>query len=355
MIVTLAQGQMTQLQRTALALNNLAMVAHLPVSAAWSNYTLGLVAYEWNDLLLAEQQFRQVVQARYEANGRAAVDAHVALTLTLEALGRPADADMMLRQAHVFLVESGLTGALPVIDALALRLAADRGEMVGPLPSLELTEASARIGLRTSFLSSPSLAHARYRLWQGTDETLAEARHILALNRRAAEQLHEMRHLVEIGALEARLLAACGDQSGALQTLQEALELGRPGRFVRSFVDCGPSLLPLLEQLQGRAPNSYLEGLIRAFHSAAETAAREPVALPTSDADRLMALRSTLTNREMDVLLLLEQRLSNQEIGDRLYIEPETVKKHLQKVYAKLGVDNRRSAVAFAQRVGLLG
>jgi ATP/maltotriose-dependent transcriptional regulator MalT len=61
-----------------------------------------------------------------------------------------------------------------------------------------------------------------------------------------------------------------------------------------------------------------------------------------------------LTNREIDVITLLSQRLSDKEIAERLILSPATVKKYTQRIYRKLGVDNRRAAVAHARRLGLL-
>lgn len=51
-----------------------------------------------------------------------------------------------------------------------------------------------------------------------------------------------------------------------------------------------------------------------------------------------------LTRRECQILLLVMDGLSNGEIGTRLGIKPATVKKHLERVYIKLGVSNRTGA-----------
>ena len=61
-----------------------------------------------------------------------------------------------------------------------------------------------------------------------------------------------------------------------------------------------------------------------------------------------------LTNRELDVLELLAQRLSNQEIADKLFISSLTVKAHLQNIYGKLGVSKRREAIEKAEILGIL-
>ena len=73
---------------------------------------------------------------------------------------------------------------------------------------------------------------------------------------------------------------------------------------------------------------------------------------PGPDQDYLVD--SLVTNREIDVLELLGERLSNKEIARRLVISPATVKRHTLSIYRKLGVESRREAVAKARRLGLL-
>lgn len=65
-------------------------------------------------------------------------------------------------------------------------------------------------------------------------------------------------------------------------------------------------------------------------------------------------LLDPLTDRELEVLALLAERLTNAEICRRLVISLPTVKSHTSNIYTKLGVDNRRAAVAQARTLGIL-
>jgi LuxR family maltose regulon positive regulatory protein len=61
-----------------------------------------------------------------------------------------------------------------------------------------------------------------------------------------------------------------------------------------------------------------------------------------------------LTEREFEVLELLAERLSINEISARLYISTSTVQQHTHHIYRKLNVANKRQAVASAEMLGIL-
>jgi len=65
-------------------------------------------------------------------------------------------------------------------------------------------------------------------------------------------------------------------------------------------------------------------------------------------------LDEKLTNREIDIVKLLSRRLSNKEIAEKLFISPETVKRHTVNIYKKLSVHDRQEAVVKAQDLGLI-
>jgi LuxR family maltose regulon positive regulatory protein len=61
-----------------------------------------------------------------------------------------------------------------------------------------------------------------------------------------------------------------------------------------------------------------------------------------------------LTEREVSVLRLLQGTLSVREIGQELYVSPNTVKTHARAAYRKLGVSTRQDAIARAHEIGVL-
>jgi DNA-binding NarL/FixJ family response regulator len=75
---------------------------------------------------------------------------------------------------------------------------------------------------------------------------------------------------------------------------------------------------------------------------------------PAEPGQRAAAAPAGLSDREMDILRLVAEGLSNQEIASRLYVTGQTVKFHLSNIYRKLGVGNRTEASRFAFRTGVV-
>ena len=108
---------------------------------------------------------------------------------------------------------------------------------------------------------------------------------------------------------------------------------------------------PLWQARQGfQQSEPWFGSITQPIGPAVVLAAPLATPLPASPARNL---RDVLTFREMDVLLLLYQRLSNKEIARSLGISTETVRQHTVNLYRKLGVENRRQAVVQADALGL--
>ena len=99
-------------------------------------------------------------------------------------------------------------------------------------------------------------------------------------------------------------------------------------------------------------PRQQLSGAIRAA-ARGETVLAPPVAAKLVTRMREPAVEP-LTDREREVLLLVGRGLTNAQVGKRLYIGEATVKKHLLRVFGKLGVDDRTAAVTVAMERGIL-
>jgi LuxR family maltose regulon positive regulatory protein len=140
--------------------------------------------------------------------------------------------------------------------------------------------------------------------------------------------------------------------------LGQAITLAEPGGFIRPFLDLAPEMVDLLNRLvKQNSAFKYAERILAAFNnkeSGTEQDLSDDQSVQRSSLSN-QTLVEPLTNRELEIIELLAQRMSNKEIAGKLFISPETVKRHTINIYQKLGVNNRREAADKGHALGLLG
>ncbi|NXY94899.1 response regulator transcription factor [Streptomyces sp. BR123] len=137
---------------------------------------------------------------------------------------------------------------------------------------------------------------------------------------------------------------------GSAATEEITARTGAPRVLVLTTYDTDADILAAVEAgasgyLLKDAPPEELAAAVRTA-AAGQSALAPAVALRLMDRMRMPA--EALTKRELEVLQLVADGLSNQQISKRLFLSQATVKSHLVHVYAKLGVDSRTAAVAAA-------
>ena len=166
----------------------------------------------------------------------------------------------------------------------------------------------------------------------------------------AAEEGGRMGSVIEILVLQALAHEAQGDSPAALVPLERALSLAEPEGYVRIFVDEGLPMARLLyEALSQGVESDYIRRLLAAFPVAeSEQTASSPMRGSKSE------LVEPLSERELEVLQLIAEGLTNQEVATRLYLSLHTVKVHARNIFTKLAVKNRAQAVARGRALGIL-
>lgn len=179
------------------------------------------------------------------------------------------------------------------------------------------------------------------------DETIDLLARLLA----AARDGGWTRSAIEIALLQARAHQAAGNATLALAAVEQALSLAEPEGFLGVFLDEGDAAAELLVR-------AGAHGIRPAFArriSAELDAARERLQPERSVVhDAGGALLEPLTDREVEVLRLIEDGLSNNQICERLHRALSTVKGYNRSIFAKLEVERRTEAVARARELGLL-
>jgi len=305
---------------------------------------LGGVKYQLNDLPGAEELFSKVTAKALLNYGTSYISSACGLVMTYQAQGKESEAWQVIEDATAVLLETGNTTQLPMIQAMGAELALMQGDLASA------NQWAAGLGLvpplRPIFgFLSPHLTLVKIWLAQNTPLSRAKAGELLTELREYLETTHNTRFLIETLAMQALLAQALDEPEVAQATLEGALRLAQAGGFIRIFVDAGREMARLLAQLN---PDDGLRNYVRQIQSAF------PVLRQTPEALNQFKLLDPLTDREVQILELLRERLSNKEIAAELVISPGTVKGHTIKIYQKLDVNGRRRAVEKAIELGLL-
>lgn len=273
------------------------------------------------------------------------------------------------------------------VTALAARLALMRGD---------LEEASQWLGRSGLLDPSAELSPENYLYDVFEFLLLTQVRYFLALGRQSGdrgllrkalellqsilpqvERYERVTSRIELLVLQSLVEAALGDQDLAVRTLLGALALGEPEDYRRIFLDEGGPVADLLErclqaqrstkQVAGPLPSpGYIESLLSSLEGgreertlSAQDGSRGQAPAVESQAESGYAVTGDgesvmLSAREIEVLKLIADGKSNQEISEQLFLALNTVKRHAYNIYAKLGVGKRTQAVSKARQLGLI-
>jgi LuxR family transcriptional regulator, maltose regulon positive regulatory protein len=291
---------------------------------------LARIHYQWNDLDAAQQYGQQSLPlARQIENTDRFVACELFLARLKLAQGDVAAAAALAARAGQSARQHNFVQQMPEVTAVQLLVMLHQGNLA----------AAARLAQTHDLLP---LSQARVHLAQADP---AAALALLEPWQRQVEAQGWADQRLKLMVLQALAYQMQSEQEMAGQLLHEALALAAPGGFIRLFVDEGRPLTQLLSAVaaQGIMPD-YTAKLLAAFGAEAQKSAGQ-FAQP---------LVEPLSQRELEILQLVAQGLSNREISERLFLALSTVKGHNRNIYGKLQVQRRTEAVARARELGLL-
>ena len=343
-------ADLDNLQQYASQVISLSQNARSSEIAGLGHSHLGKVAYHQNDLSAAEEHFSLVNQHPYRNYCDGFVASACGLALTYQALGQEEDAREVVDAAHAFLIMTGNTQLLFEMKALQADLALRQGHLSIASRWAERLEPVPPLSPITR-IYAPHMTLVKVWLAENTPSSRRKAAGLLTQLREFLGSIHNRTFLIETMALQSILCQLEGDEQAALYTLEEALVLALPSGIIRLFVDLGPPMGNLLAKLPEKEPElaAYKEKILTA---AGPLTGQQHSVL--QDEEGSQSDIEPLTNRELDVLLLLSQRQTDREIANYLHISHHTVRSHTRNIYAKLGVNNRRQAASRAEELGLI-
>jgi LuxR family maltose regulon positive regulatory protein len=303
---------------------------------------LARIFYEWNDLEAAEQHGKQSLQLARQFDS--VIDRFVICEVFLARLklarGDVAGAAAMLAETEQSVRQNNFVHRIAEVAAAQVLTLLRQGDVA----------AAAQLA-KTHELP---ISQARIHLAQG-DPSAAMA--LLSPLRRQMEAKGWQDERLKVMVLQAVVHHAHGERDKAVQLLSDALALAEPNGFIRIFVDEGEPMrmtisdfrLSIEKQPRGQDHKllGYVDKLLAAF--------AQPAAMPQSKIENPKSkMLEALSQRELEVLQLIAQGLSNNEIGERLFLALDTVKGHNRSIFGKLQVQRRTEAIARARELGFL-
>jgi LuxR family maltose regulon positive regulatory protein len=331
--------------RQAEAVYREALATATQAGAASSGYLgrlesfLANILYEQNRL----EEAGNVVQAsiahnRFWQNANHIVHAYLAAARIEQAKGNRAAAAEALRQADdAAQAETLVTTLRAGLEAVQVRIWLDAGDMARALRWARDRKAHLSGGTIYDEAQAQILVGIA-RVLHAAGER-GEAWAILSALAEQLQQRSLVNPLIEVLTLKAQCAPAQGE---ALAVLEQALRLGLPEGYARTFLDEGPRVLGLLQACRASGSLNgelriYLDDLLRQAGVPAEP---QVSGVPTP---------LGLTGRELEILAAMSRGLNNQQIGAALFISAGTVKAHSASIYRKLNVANRTEAIARAK------
>jgi LuxR family transcriptional regulator, maltose regulon positive regulatory protein len=301
--------------------------------ASEAHLGLARIFYEWNDLESSELHAQQSLELarKVESNDRF-IACEVFLARLRLAQKDVAGASAILAKAEQAVRRLNFGSRMPEVTA---------AEVLILLGKSNLTEAAELV--KTQELP---LSRARVCLAQGDSSAALSALEPLRVESEAKGWKDEQ---LKISVLRAIALRAEGEKNNALKVLNEALTLAEPGGFIRIFVDEGVPMARLLSEASRQGlETAYIGKLLDVLRTEQQNTGDK------SKLDSVPSLIEPLSQRELEVLKLIAEGLSNREISERLFVALITVKGHNQRIFGKLQVQRRTEAVARARELGLL-
>jgi LuxR family maltose regulon positive regulatory protein len=320
---------------------------------------LGLVCYHRDELEAAAQHFSQIFENRFLVQIAIYRDAVTGLALIHEIQGENTEAWQIVESISQYDLEQRGSEDIRTRSTRA-RLMLMQGDLEGAGRWVDtLTGPPADQPLM--WLEEPQVTRARILVARGGKDDLHQAIQILNALDEIAERTHNLRYKIYLLALRALALDARAETSqentAADAILKQALDLGRPGGFIRVFVDLGKPMQAMLRRLlsQGYSVET-IHRILAAFPEDDKdiVSSESPTPAEPHQDLAISPLIEPLTRRELEVLALLRGPSSTKEIAQKLQISHATAKDHTIRIYGKLGVNRRWDAVAKAEELNIL-
>ncbi len=352
----LFSGNLDAVIYDAKKMNRLLMQSDPILVQGWGIYMQASTCFRQNNLPMAREHFSFSIKNKYAINTRVAIDSMIALALSYQSLQQHDAATDTIETLLKFTQDIGQPEHIHAAQSGQARLALAQGNLNLAIAWLNSYDEPFTAASMSFWLETPAITQARIMLAINAPESLQRANQLLTILRQESDALHNTTQTIEIMALQSLALDLSGNDEDALSVMKQLIVLTEPGGWIHPFVEIGRPMVKILQRLVDQTGSTdYLKLLLEQCSTTLTLTQKQTSnlisqqsQLSKADSGRLL---DALTNREIDILELLTQRMRNKEMAAKLFVSAETIKTHLKHLYQKLGVNNRREAAALAKDI----
>ena len=293
-------------------------------TVAWAQYFLAYTCFQAQDMTEAIAAFNEMDRHRYVVEPKAVADGLTGLAIAHQLSGDTQNAEKTAESLMDWAVDVGTPELLEVATSCRARLGVLQGEPETAVAWAETTRDAPELPDLFMWLEVSSITKARVLAALGSKQSLNSAAELLDTIRERSEAWRFDCHTIETTVLKAVVLKKQGRSEEAMTELGNALSLAAPGGWVRPFVEAGPLMAEMLDH-----PDLEDTNFVRRLRNGCAAASATDPGHQSVDSGTVRhrsAGRPTLdalTDRELDILELLQQRLYNKEIASQaLHFDP---------------------------------
>jgi LuxR family maltose regulon positive regulatory protein len=322
---------------------------------AYGTYFKASSCWWINNLDEAIKSFSYVINQKHYSNYLMAVDSYIAKALAQQQLNKTRAANATIKEAIYFAEETNIPLNIAIANSGKARLSLMQGKLHLAEKWLKAEKVETLEASMLWWVEIPAITRCRVLIASNKNNALKEAIKQLKKYVDFSKSIFNNLRVVELLVLQAVAFVKLKNKSEATKLLNEAVKTVPNDEWIKPFVEAGSEIAPLLIVLKEKKIRVQLieTFLLEIAHSKTKST-NNSEAKKNIQKKFLKENLTLLTQKELDVLLLISKGLSNREISVEMFNSVETIKKHIYNIFQKLQVSNRLMLVTKSKNLGII-
>lgn len=313
----------------------------------WSKFCSGIIEFQQADFESAKQSFEPIISNKYNLHLGQVYSSSIGLAV-IYGIGRQFDrANDYIKDLEKFIYQVNSDIGKIALESGKARLALLQDDLVHVNHWISNFDENMYSPQNWAWLEIPMMTYCKCLIATEKEENLEKAKELVDRMIVDAEiNLNNKFQLVELKIIQSIIFWMYGDKEVAILKMNESIELALKPKSIRPFIELGKYLMPILEQIKGSSKlGLFSDKVINIYNQFGSVKNSNGVKVTDLPEDNSV----DLTDREHEILFLVAEGYRNKEIAVKLFISPETVKRHMTNIYNKFDVHSRIQLVKKAR------